>query len=78
VARVRDDHAAIRAEADALGGQALTGEVAEAVAVARALGERPAAHVRFEERVLFAVLERRLAADEPARLGEAVARAEAR
>ena len=78
VARVRDDHAAIRAEADALGDQAVTGEVAGAVAVARALGERLAAHVRFEERVLFAVLERRLAAAELARLGEAVARAEAR
>src|SRR3954447_12192771 len=54
--RVRDDHAAIRAQAEAL--DALEGD--ERIAAARALGERLNDHVRFEERVLFALLEDRL------------------
>jgi hypothetical protein len=74
VARVRDDHDAIRAAAPALGARhapdALLGR-------AHVLGERLAAHVRFEERVAFEILERRLAAPVLERLGEAVARAEA-
>jgi hemerythrin-like domain-containing protein len=75
VARVRADHAAIRAGADAL---AEAGADARSLtADARALGELLAAHVRFEERELFVVLERRLAPDALARLGEAVERAEA-
>jgi hemerythrin-like domain-containing protein len=73
VDRVRADHDAIRTQADAL---AATG-AGELAGAARALGERLTAHVRFEERELFAVLERRLAPDALARLGEAVARAEA-
>ena len=66
VRRVRDDHAAIREQAEALAG----------VDAARALGERLNDHVRFEERVLFAMLEERLAAEDLARLGEAIAQAE--
>jgi hemerythrin-like domain-containing protein len=66
VRRVLDDHAAIRAHAASLDG----------VADARALGERLNDHVRFEERVLFVLLEERLAPDELARLGEAIAEAE--
>jgi Hemerythrin HHE cation binding domain len=66
VARVRSDHAAIRAAADS--------ELTEADA--RALGERLNDHVRFEERTLFALLESRLAPDELDRLGVAIAAAE--
>jgi hemerythrin-like domain-containing protein len=73
VARVRDDHQAIRAQATALAGPYDPDDV---VAAARTLGERLNAHVRFEERVLFEMLEQRLAAPELARLGEAVADAE--
>jgi len=65
-ARVREDHAAIREAAD--------GELAEAEA--RALGERLNDHVRFEERTLFPLLERRLDAAELDRLGAAIAAAE--
>jgi len=65
-ARVREDHEAIRAAAEAP--PAAVGEV-------RALGRRLNDHVRFEERVLFAILERRLPADELERLGRAAARA---
>jgi hemerythrin-like domain-containing protein len=73
VARVRDDHNAIRAGAGAL---ADPREAHDPVAAARALGERLSAHVRFEERTVFEMLEHRLAAPELARLGEAVAEAE--
>jgi hypothetical protein len=66
VARVLADHAAIRAAADDL----------HDAAGARALGERLNDHVRFEERTLFAIVERRLAADDLQRLGEAIAEAE--
>ena len=70
VQRVRDDHAAIRARAAALG------DSADPVADARALGEHLNDHVRFEERVLFTMLEERLEPDELARVGTAVAEAE--
>ena len=73
VRRVRADHDAIRAAADALGPGA---SGAADVAAARSLGERLGDHVRFEERVVFEVLERRLAAPELDRLGAAVAAAE--
>jgi hemerythrin-like domain-containing protein len=73
VARVRDDHDAIRAAASAL---ADPGSAHDPVAAARALGERLNAHVRFEERTLFEILEQRLPAPELARLGDAVAEAE--
>jgi hypothetical protein len=66
VERVRDDHAAIRAAAGALGD----------AADARALGERLNDHVRFEERTLFPLIERRLAGAELERLGAAIAVAE--
>jgi hemerythrin-like domain-containing protein len=75
VQRVRDDHEAIRARAGALAEQR-TAE--EALGAARALGERLAAHVRFEERELFPTLERRLTDAELADLGAAVAAAERR
>lgn len=70
---MRDDHETIRAHAAALAGG---DHRADVVAAARALGERLAAHVRFEERVLFELLERRLSAADLARLGAAVADAE--
>ena len=63
-----DDHAAIR--------RAAAGEYPLAPADAVALGERLGDHVRFEERVLFEMLERRLSPPELERLGEAVAAAE--
>jgi len=66
VRRVLDDHAAIRAAADA----------AHDAQSARALGERLNDHVRFEERTLFAIIERRLAPEALQRLGQAIARAE--
>jgi hypothetical protein len=53
VQRVRDEHETIRARAGALAEQR-TAE--EALGAARALGERLAAHVRFEERELFPTL----------------------
>lgn len=66
VRRVLDDHAAIRAQAAALG----------TVEEARSLGERLNDHVRFEERVLFVMLEERLAPEDLARVGAAIAEAE--
>jgi hemerythrin-like domain-containing protein len=68
VARVRADHDAIRALADTLAGPA-----DDRLALARGLGQRLHDHVRFEERVLFEILERRLSPDELGRLGRAVA-----
>jgi hemerythrin-like domain-containing protein len=59
--RVLVDHAAIRERA--------AGLASASVAQARGLGELLAAHVRFEERVLFAMVEERLSADELERLG---------
>jgi hypothetical protein len=64
--RVMDDHAAIRATA---------GDV-PTVAAARELGGRLSDHVRFEERTLFGLIERRLAPEELRRLGARVAAAE--
>ncbi len=68
-ARVRAEHAEVRAAAEALGR-------APDAAAANALGELLAAHVRFEERELFAMLEDRLGAPELAELGRAVQAAE--
>jgi hemerythrin-like domain-containing protein len=73
VARMLDDHRWIRAAADAL---AVRGEIADPVGSANELGQRLNDHVRFEERVLFEILERRLAGDELDRLGRAVEAAE--
>ena len=66
------DHEAIRAQAAELAA------AGDPVAAARTLGDRLHAHVRFEERELFATLERRLPADDLDRLGNAVAGAERR
>jgi hypothetical protein len=68
VARVLEDHAALRAGAAGL-------ERAASVSAAREVGERLAAHVRFEERVLFELLEQRLAAAELDGLRRALAAA---
>jgi hemerythrin-like domain-containing protein len=68
VARVLAEHAEIRARAERL--------AAEDVEQARALGELLHGHVRFEERTLFEILERRLPEAELAALGAAVERAE--
>jgi hypothetical protein len=68
VARVLEDHSALRAGAAGL-------ERAASVSAAREVGERLAAHVRFEERVLFELLEQRLAAAELDGLGRALAAA---
>jgi hemerythrin-like domain-containing protein len=70
VARVREDHAAIRAAAEEL---PATPSVERAVAV----GERLNDHVRFEERTLFMILEARLDSQGLAALGQAIAAAEA-
>ena len=71
VARVLDDHEAIRDAAEELSSRAT-------MKSAVALGERLNDHVRFEERELFPLLERRLDDAALATLGDAVAQAEAR
>ena len=68
VQRVNVDHADIRARALALDGTDAN--------AAHILGERLQAHVRFEERVLFALLERALDDEQLADLGARVAAAE--
>jgi hemerythrin-like domain-containing protein len=72
-ARVRDEHARIRAAVDSLA----TGAGGAALEVAHGLGQLLHDHVRFEERHLFGLLEARLPERDLARLGEAVERAEA-
>jgi hemerythrin-like domain-containing protein len=67
VERVREDHAAIR--------QA-TAQAEWTSESAQALGTRLNDHVRFEERVLFPIVEERLAPEDLERLGVAVAEAE--
>jgi hemerythrin-like domain-containing protein len=67
VERVREDHAAIR---QAAAQAEWTSESAQA------LGTRLNDHVRFEERVLFPIVEERLAPEDLERLGVAVAEAE--
>jgi hemerythrin-like domain-containing protein len=73
VRRVRADHDAIRSAAVALADAKAAGAT---LAAARSLGERLGDHVRFEESVLFELLERRLAPSELDRLGAALAAAE--
>jgi hemerythrin-like domain-containing protein len=70
-ARVRDEHARIRAAVEALGGDGARLEAAHG------LGQLLRDHVRFEERHLFGLLEARLPEPDLARLGEAIDRAEA-
>jgi Hemerythrin HHE cation binding domain len=72
-ARVRDEHARIRAAVDALAG----GGGETALEAAHGLGQLLRDHVGFEERHPFGLLEARLAERDLARLGEAVERAEA-
>jgi hemerythrin-like domain-containing protein len=72
-ARVRDEHARIRAAVDALLAPRGEGTVDAAHGLGRLLHD----HVRFEERHLFGLLEERLSEVELARLGEAIERAEA-
>lgn len=71
VRRITDDHAAIRAAADAP-------SQPPGVEAAQAVGQRLHDHVRFEERVAFALLEARLDEQQLSRLGTAVAAAEER
>ena len=73
-ARIRAEHAEIRARAGSLGGPA--GD--ERAQAARELGALLRDHVRFEERELFVMLEARLSPEALARLGDAVAAAERR
>lgn len=70
VERVLEDHEAIRAAAHEIASGAELDE-------ATALGQRLNDHVRFEERVLFPLLEERLDEAALARLGAAIAAAEA-
>jgi hypothetical protein len=71
-ARVLDDHERIRRLADDLA----SARGGERVAVARRLGELLHDHVRFEERHLFSLLERRLDEDALRRLGQEIEEAE--
>jgi Hemerythrin HHE cation binding domain len=73
-ARVRDEHAQVRAAVDGL---LAPGGEGDGVEVAHALGTLLHDHVRFEERHLFGLLEARLPEPDLARLGEAIERAEA-
>jgi len=68
--RVREEHGEIRAGAASLAR-------VPSVPAARGLGELLSVHVRFEERTLFPLLERRLSAAALADLGRALASAEA-
>lgn len=70
--RVLADHEAIRRQAAELA------SAQDLVVAARTLGEQLHAHVRFEERTLFEILERRLPAQRLDRLGTLVADAERR
>jgi hypothetical protein len=69
VARVLEEHEAIRAGAAELRADTTP-------AAANVLGERLNDHIRFEERELFEILERRLTATELKRLGKEIAEAE--
>jgi hemerythrin-like domain-containing protein len=71
VRRLRAEHAAIREQASELSG------APHELDAARALGNQLDDHVRFEERVLFVLLEQRLTAAELQELGAAIAAAEA-
>ena len=72
-ARVRDEHARIRAAVDRVS----PGGNRAALEAAHGLGQLLHDHVRFEERHLFGLLEARLPEPELASLGEAIERAEA-
>lgn len=73
VQRIRVDHQTIRVGAREMAALDL---LEDPVASAQALGECLRDHVRFEERVLFPILERRLDAAELELLGSAIRTAE--
>ena len=72
IVRVLTDHVDLRGR-----GQDLERSADPDPATLRELGERLESHIRFEERVLFPMIEEALPLDELERLGAAFARAEA-
>jgi iron-sulfur cluster repair protein YtfE (RIC family) len=72
IVRVLTEHVDLRGR-----GQDLERSADPDPATLRELGERLASHIRFEERVLFPMIEEALPVDELERLGAAFARAEA-
>ena len=72
IVRVLTEHVDLRR-----GGQDLERSTDPNPATLRELGERLESHIRFEERVLFPMIEEDLPVDELERLGTAFARAEA-
>jgi iron-sulfur cluster repair protein YtfE (RIC family) len=72
IVRVLTEHVDIRRRR-----QDLEASVDPDPAVLRELGERLESHIRFEERVLFPMIEEAVPVDELERLGAAFARAEA-
>ena len=72
IVRVLTDHVDLRGR-----GQDLERSADPDPATLRELGERLESHIRFEERVLFPMIEEALPGDELERLGAAFARAEA-
>jgi len=72
IVRVLTDHVDLRGR-----GQELERSAEPDPAALRELGERLESHIRFEERVLFPMIEQALPVDELGRLGAAFARAEA-
>jgi len=72
IVRVLTDHVDLRGR-----GQELERSAEPDPAALRELGERLESHIRFEERVLFPMVEEVLPVDELERLGEAFARADA-
>jgi hypothetical protein len=71
IVRVLTDHVDLRGR-----GQELERSADPDPAALRELGERLESHIRFEERVLFPMIEEALPVDELERLGAAFARAE--
>jgi hemerythrin-like domain-containing protein len=72
IVRVLTEHVGLRGR-----GQDLERSADPDPATLRELGERLESHIRFEERVLFPMIEEALPVDELERLGAAFARAEA-
>ena len=72
IVRVLTEHVDLRGR-----GQDLERSADPDPATLRELGERLESHIRFEERVLFPMIEQALPVDELERLGAAFARAEA-
>ena len=72
IVRVPTEHVDLRGR-----GEDLEGSADPDPAALRELGQRLESHIRFEERVLFPMIEEALPVDELERLGAAFARAEA-